>query len=157
MEEDTTPKASPVVSFPQAQPVETGPIISSVPTRTLGTSMHTPGNEMVDDSAPPVSGPIPATDDAFNNAMSLFFTTLSNRLQPLMDKVDHLSNIVDGRTRPKHATAAHPLSHSSIPTLPTRSTEDRPAKQATYPKPASGGSDSGGREGSPQGEKSGSG
>ena len=156
MEEDTTPKASPVVSFPQAQPVETGPIISSIPTRTLGTSMHAPGNEMVDDSAPLASSPTPATDDVFNNAMSLFFTTLLNRLQPLMDKVDHLSNIVDGRTRLKHATAAHPPSHSSIPTLPSRPTEDRPVKQATYPKPASGGGDSGGREGSPQGEKSGS-
>ena len=158
MEEDTTPKASPVVSFPQAQPVETGPIISSVPTRTLGTSMHAPGNEMVDDSTPPAAGPIPATDDTFNNAISLFFTTLSNRLQPLMDKVDHISNIVDGRSRPKHATAGQPLSHSSIPTLPTRSTDDRPVRQTTYPKPVSGDGDSGGRKGSrkgsPQGEES---
>ena len=141
----------------QVQPVETGPIISSVPTRSLGTSMHAPGNEMVDDSASPASGPIPATDDAFNNAMSLFFTTLSNRLQPLMDKVEHLSNIVDGRTRPKYATTAQPPSHSSIPTLPTRPADDRSVKQTTYPKPASGGGDSGGRKGSPQGEVNGSG
>ena len=157
MEEDTTPKASPVVSFPQAQSVETGPIISSVPTRTLGSSMHAPGNEMVDDSAPPASSPIPATDDAFNNAMSIFFKTLSSRLQPIMDKVDHLANIVDGRTRPKHATTAHPPPHSSIPTLPTRPTDNRPAKQTTYPKPASGVGDSGGCKSSPQGEEFGPG
>ena len=157
MEEDTTPKASPVVSFPQAQPVETGPIISSVPTHALGTSMHAPGNEMVDDSAPPASDPTPATDEVFNNAMSIFFTTLSNRLQPLMDRVDHLANIVDGRTRPKHATTAQPPAHSSIPMLPTRPADDRAVKQSTYPKPASGGSDSGGRKGSPQGEDNGSG
>ena len=95
MEEDTTPKASPVVAFPQAQPVESGSITSSVPARSLGTSMHAPGNEMVDDSIPRPA-PIPAADETFHNAMSVFFATLSNRLQPLIDKVDHLTNVVDG-------------------------------------------------------------
>ena len=141
MEEDTTPKASPIVAFPQAQPVETGSIISSVPARSLGTSMHAPGNEMVDDSTPN-TGPIPATDETFNNAMSVFFATLSNRLQPLMDKVDHLSNIVDGRTRPKHATTSSPLPISSIPTLPVRPTKERTVKQIPDPKPASRSGDS---------------
>ena len=157
MEEDTTPKASPVVSFPQAQPVETGPIISSIPTRALGTSMHAPGNEMVDDSTPPAAGPVPATDDTFNNAMTLFFATLSNRLQPLIEKVEHISNIVDGRSRPKHATTGQPPSHTSIPTLPKQSTDDHPARQTTYLKPVSGDGDSGGRKGSPQEEASGPG
>ena len=95
MEEDTTPKASPLVAFPQAQHVETGSISSSVPTRSLGTSMHAPGNEMVDDSTP-IRAPIPAVDDTFNNTMTIFFATLSNRLQPLMEKVDHLTTMVDG-------------------------------------------------------------
>ena len=118
MEEDTTPKASPVVALPQAQPAATASLISSVPTRTLGTSMHAPGNEMVDDSSPPPA-PVPAMDESFQNAMSIFFTTLSHHLQPLVDKVEHLSNMVDSRTRPKHATTSLPPSHSSIPTLPT--------------------------------------
>ena len=156
MEEDTTPKASPVVTLPQAHPVEKASTISSVPTRTLGSSMHTPGNEMVDDSTP-TPAPIPAMDESFQNAMSIFFTTLSHRLQPLVDKVEHLSNMVNGRTRPKHAMTTIPPPHSSIPTLPTRSTDDCPAKQTTYPKPASGGGDSGGRKGSPQGEDNDSG
>ena len=157
MEEDTTPKASPVVAFPQAQPVETAPITSSVPTHTLGMSMHAPGNEMVDDSAPLAPAPIPAVEETFHNAMSIFFTTLSNWLQPIIDKVDHLSNIVDGRTRPKHATAAQPLPHSSIPTLPTRLMDGRSENQTTYPKPSSRGGNSGGRKGLPQGEDNDSG
>ena len=156
MEEDTTPKASPSVAFPQAQLVETGSINSSVPARSLGTSMHAPGNEMVDDSIHNTI-PIPATDETFNNAMTVFFATLSNRLQPLIDKVDHLSNVVDGRTRPKHATTISPPPHSSIPTLPAGPTKERIAKQTPYPKPASGGGDSGGRKGSPQGEDNDSG
>ena len=41
MEEDTTPKASPVVAFPQANPVEEASIISSVPARSLGSSIVT--------------------------------------------------------------------------------------------------------------------
>ena len=156
MEEDTTPKASPVVAFPQAQPVESGSITSSVPARSLGTSIHALGNEMVNDSIPRPA-PIPAVDETFHNAMSVFFTTLSNRLQPLIDKVDHLTNVVDGRTRLKHATSALPPPHSSILALPTRPTEDRTVKQTTYPKPASGGGDSGGHKGSPQGEDNDSG
>ena len=156
MEEDTTPKASPIVAFPQAQPVETGSIISSVPARSLGTSMHAPGNEMVDDSTPN-TGPIPATDEIFNNAMSVFFATLSNWLQPLFDKVDHLTNVVDGRTRPKHATTPLPPPISSIPTLPAGPTKEHTVKQTPYPKPASGGGDSRGRKGSPQGEDNDSG
>ena len=151
MEEDTTPKASPVVAIPLAPPIKPASIISSVPARSLGSSMHAPGNEMVDDSTP-TPAPIPAMDESFQNAMSIFFTTLSHRLQPLVDKVEHLSNMVDGRTRPRHATTTLPPPHSSIPTLPMRSTDDRPAKQTTYPKPVSGGGDSGGHKGSPQGE-----
>ena len=157
MEEDTTPKASPIVAFPQAQSVETGSIISSVPARSLGSSMHAPGNEMVDDSNPPKTAPIPAPVETFNNAMSVFFATLSNRLQPLMDKVDHLSNIVDGRTRPKHATTSSPPPISSIPSLPVGPTKEHTVKQTPYPKPASGGGDRGGRKGSPQGEDNDSG
>ena len=156
MEEDTTPKASPTVAFPQAQPVEIGSINSSVPARSLGTSMHALGNEMVDDSTPNTI-PIPATDETFNNAMTVFFATLSNRLQPLIDKVDHLTNVVDGRTRLKHATTTSPPPHSSIPTLPAGPTKERNVKQMPYPKPASGGGDSGGRKGSPQGEDNDSG
>ena len=147
MEEDTTPKASPVVALPQAQPAVTASIISSVPNRTLGTSMHAPGNEMVDDSSP-VPAPTPAVDESFQNAMSNFFMTLSHRLQPLVNKVEHLSNMVDGRTRPKHAMTTLPPPHSSILTLPMRSMDDRPAKRTTYLKPTSGGGDSGGRKGS---------
>ena len=151
MEEDTTPKASPVVALPQAQLAANVSITPSVPNRTLGTSMHAPGNEMVDDSTP-IPAPILAMDESFQNAMTIFFMTLSHRLQPLADKVEHLSNLVNGRTRPKHARTTLPPPHSSIPTLPTRSTDNRPAKQMTYPKPASGGGDSGGCNGSPQGE-----
>ena len=53
MEEDTTPKASLVIALPQAQTVEMASIHSSVPTCSLGSSMHAPGNEMVDNSTPP--------------------------------------------------------------------------------------------------------
>ena len=156
MKEDTTPKASLVVALPQAQLAANISITPSIPNRTLGTSMHAPGNEMVDDSTP-IPAPIPALDESFQNAMTIFFTTLSHHLQPLADKVEHLSNLVNGQTCPKHARTTLPPPHSSIPTLPTRSTDNCPAKQTTYPKPASGGGDSGGRNGSPQGEDNDSG
>ena len=151
MEEDTTPKASPVVAFPQAQTVESGSINSSVPAHSLGTSMHALGNEMVDDSTPNTA-PTPAADETFCNAMNVFFVTLASRLQPLIDKVDHLTNVVDGRTRPKNATTSFPPPHSSIPILPTGTTKEHTVKQTPYPKPTSGGGDSGGRKGSSQGE-----
>ena len=81
MEEDTTPKASPIVAFPQARPVETGSISSSVPTRSLGTSMHAPGNEMVDDSSPlPTATPNHRIDETFSSMMKIFFQTVDNRL-----------------------------------------------------------------------------
>ena len=118
--------------------------------------MHAPGNEMVDDSTPNTV-PIPAADETFCNAMTIFFATLSSRLQPLIDKVDHLTNVVDSRTRPKHATTSFPPPLSSIPTLPTGPTKERTVKQTPYPKPASGGGDSGGHKGSPQGEDNDSG
>lgn len=88
------PKASPVVAFPQAQPVELTPIFSSIPTRTLGTSMHAPGNEMVNNSAPhlplaPIqsrddsaprrpSAPIQLMDETLNNMMKIMFMVLTN-------------------------------------------------------------------------------
>ena len=85
MEEDTTPKASPVVTFPQAQPVETGSISSSVPTRSLGTSMHAPGNKMVDDSPPiPMATPTHRIDETFSSMMKIFFQTMDNRLTPIV-------------------------------------------------------------------------
>ena len=153
MEEDTTPKASPVVALPQAQLVETGSILSSVPARSLGTSMHAPGNEMVDDStASPNSAHNRQLDETLTSMMKIFFQTMDNRLNPIIASVQRLSNIVDGRTPPKHATTAKPPPPSSIPPLPTSTTRGSVSHQKPYPKPSSGGSNSGGPSGSPQGE-----
>ena len=153
MEEDTTPKASPVVTFPQAQPVETGSISSSVPTRSLGTSMHAPGNKMVDDSPPiPMATPTHRIDETFSSMMKIFFQTMDNRLTPIIASVQRLSDIVDGRTPPKHATSAKPPSPHAIPPLPKPTTREQVSQQKPYPKPSSGGGNSGGPRGSPQGE-----
>ena len=153
MEEDTTPKASPVVALPQAHTVETGSTISSVPARSLGTSMHAPGNEMVDDSSTP-SNPshIRHLDETFASMMKIFFQAMDNRINPIVASVQRLSNIVDGRTPPKHATTAKPPPPSSIPPLPTSTTRGPEGHQKPYPKPSSGGGNSGGPSGSPQGE-----
>ena len=153
MEEDTTPKASPVVAFPQAQPVETGSISSSVPTRSLGTSMHAPGNEMVDDSSPlPTATPNHRIDETFSSMMKIFFQTMDNRLTPIIASVQRLSDIVDGRTPPKHATSAKPPPPHAILPLPKPMTRGQVSQQKPYPKPSSGGDNSGGPHGSPQGE-----
>ena len=153
MEEDTTPKASPVVAFPQAQPVETGSTLSSVPARSLGTSMHAPGNEMVDDSTPlPQLSPSQRMDETLSSMMKLFFQTMDNRLQPIIASVQRISNIVDGRSPPKHATTAKPPPPNSIPPLPMSTARGQDGHQKPYPKPSSGGSNSGGPSGSPQGE-----
>ena len=153
MEEDTTPKASPVVAFPQAQPVETGSIFSSVPSRSLGTSMHAPGNEMVDDSmAQPNAAHNQQLDETFTSMMKIFFQTMDNRLNPIIASVQRLFSIVDGRTPPKHATMAKPPPANSIPPLPTATTRGPDSHQKPYPKPSSGGGNSGGPSGSPQGE-----
>ena len=121
MEEDTTPKASPIVAFPQAQPVEIGPIISSVPTHSLGSSMHAPGNEMVNDSNSTSHLSLSQQmDEMFDSMMEIFFKTLDNWLQPLIADVQRLSNIVDGRTPPRHVTSAKPPPPNIIPPLPTQ-------------------------------------
>ena len=144
MEEDTTPKASPVVALPQAQTAENVPITSSIPTRSLGTSMHAPGNEMVDDSTPlPHSSPNKTLDETLHNMMKIFFQTMDNRLQPIINNVQRLSNIVDGRTPPKHATSAKPPPPNVIPTLPLPTPRGQEGQQKPYPKPSSGGDNSG--------------
>ena len=154
MEEDTTPKASPVVAIPQAPLVESGPpIISSVPARSLGSSMHAPGNEMVDDSSPlPTAIPNQRIDETFSSMMKIFFQTMDNRLNPIIASVQRLSNIVDGRTPPKHAIWAKPPSPHAIPPLLKPTTQGQDSLQKPYPKPSSGGDNSGGPRGSPQGE-----
>ena len=154
MEEDTTPKASPVVAFPQAPSAEPATIISSVPARSLGTSMHAPGNEMVDDSTPTVAQPASSQrlDETLENMMKIMFQALDNRIQPLASMVERLSNIVDGRTPPKHATSAKPPGPNTIPPLPAQTPRGQGSLQKPYPKPSSGGSNSGGPSGSPQGE-----
>ena len=154
MEEDTTPKASPVVALPQAPSVEPALIISSVPARSLGTSMHAPGNEMVDDSTPSVVQPPPShkLDETLESMMKIMFQALDNRIQPLANMVERLSNIVDGRTPPKHAMSAKPPGPNAIPPLPGQVPHGQGSSQKPYPKPSSGGSNSGGPSGSPQGE-----
>ena len=122
MEEDITPKASPVVALPQANPVDEASIISSVPTRSLGSSMHAPGNEMVDDSSPPLTQPPPShrLDETLDSMMKIMFQALDRRIQPLANMVERLSNIVDGRTPPRHATSANPPPPNAIPPLPVQ-------------------------------------
>lgn len=69
-----------------------------------------------------------------------------------MEKVDHLSNIMDGRTPLRHATSAKLPSPTSMPTLPTQSLPGPTGKWTTYLKPSSRGGNSGGPSGLPQGE-----
>ena len=154
MEEDTTPKASPVVAFPQANPVEEASIISSVPARSLGSSMHALGNEMVDDSSPPLTQPSPShrLDETLDSMMKIMFQALDNRIQPLANMVERLSNIVDGRTPPRHATSAKPPPPNAIPPLPAQTSRGQSSTQKPYLKPASGGDNSGSPSGLPQGE-----
>ena len=154
MEEDTTPKASPVVAIPQAPLVEPASIISSVPAQSLGSSMHAPGNEMVDDS-PPLGiqpPPIPRLDETLENMMKIMFQALDNRLKPIANTVERLSNIVDRRTPPRHATSTKPPYPKDIPPLPEQTPRDQGGSRKPYPKPSSGGGNSGGPSGSPQGE-----
>ena len=148
-EDDLTPTASPSVALPPAQRVETT-ILSSVPERNLASSMHAPGNEMVDDSIEPTTAHHPApdsgakpdlSDDVTSRILDVMFTALRQHLAPINASIERLSNIVDGRTPPCHATSAKPPSATTLP----------------YLKQTSGRADSGGRNGSPQGEENDSG
>ena len=154
MEEDTTPKASPVVALPQAPSIEPAPIISSIPAQSLGSSMHTLGNEMVDDSSPSIVQPLPSQrmDETLESMMKIMFQVLDNRIQPLANMVERLSNIVDRRTLPKHATSAKPPAPNAIPPLPAQMPRGQGSSQKPYPKPSSRGHNSGGPSGLPQGE-----
>ena len=108
---------------------------------------------MVDDSTPlPHLFPSQQMDETFNSMMKIFFQTMDNRLQPIIASVQRLSNIVDGRTPPKHATTAKPPPPNVIPPLPISTTRRQDGQQKLYPKPSSGGGNSGGPSGSPQGE-----
>ena len=148
-EDDLTPMASPSVALPPAQRVETT-ILSSVPERNLASSMHAPGNEMVDDSIEPTmanpsapdSGAKPnLSDDVTSHILEVMFTALRQNLAPIIASVEQISNIVDGRTPPRHTTSAKPPSATTLP----------------YPKQTSERADSGGHNGSPQGEENDSG
>ena len=148
-EDDLTPTASPSVALPPAQRVETT-ILSSVPECNLVSSMHAPGNEMVDDSIEPTmanpsapdSGAKPnLSDDVTSHILEVMFTALRQNLAPIIASVEQISNIVDGRTPPRHTTSAKPPSATTLP----------------YPKQTSERADSGGRNGSPQGEENDSG
>ena len=146
MEEDTTPKASPVVALPQAPSVKPAPIISSILAQSLGLSMHTLGNEMVDDSSPSIVQPSPSQqmDETLENMMKIMFQVLDNRIQLLANMVERLSNIVDRRTPPKHVTSAKPPAPNAIPPLPAQTPRGQGSSQKPYPKPSSRGHNSGG-------------
>ena len=148
-EDDLTPTASPSVALPPVQRVETT-ILSSVPECSLASSMHAPGNEMVDDLTEPTMAHLPETgliakpslpDDITSHILDVMFTALRQNLAPIITSVERISNIVDGRTPPRHATSAKPPSATTL----------------LYPKQTSGRADSGGRNGSPQGEENNSG
>ena len=120
----------------------------------MGSSMHALGNEMVDDSSPPLTQPSPShrLDETLDSMMKIMFQALDNRIQPLANMVERLSNIVDGRTPPRHATSVNPPPPNAIPPLPVQTSRGQRSPQKPYPKPASGGGNSGGPSGSPQGE-----
>ena len=148
-EDDLTPTASPSVAPPLAQQVE-ATILSSIPERNLASSMHAPGNEMVDNSFEPTVAPLPPpdlraipnlSDEVTSHILEVMFTALRQNLAPIIASVERLSNIVDGRTPLRHATSATPPSATTLP----------------YPKQTSGRADSGGCNGSPQGEENDSG
>lgn len=69
MEEDTTPKAAPVVPLPLAQMVKQVSIHFPIPLHDLGSSMHAPGNEMVNNTLAPV--PQPKANDILVNIIAI--------------------------------------------------------------------------------------
>ena len=78
-------------------------------------------------------------DEITSNILEVMFTALCQNLALIITLVEHISNIVDGRTPPppRHATSAKPPGATMLP----------------YLKWTSGWVDSGGPSGSPQGEE----
>ena len=122
-EDDLTPTASPSVALPPAQRVE-ATILSSIPERNLASSMHAPGNEMVDNSVEPTTAHLPVpdsgskpdlSDDVTARILDVMFTALRQHLAPINASIERLSNMVDGRTPPCHATSAKPPSATTLP------------------------------------------
>ena len=156
-EDDTTPMALLVVALPPAPWTNAVSTIPSVPEHGLGSSMHAPGNEMVDDSPilehPPAlspkatDAPKPASngpagsEDLMANMMNVMLMALKLNLQPIKATVECLSNIVDGHTPPHNATMAKPPSATTL----------------LYPKCTSRPANSGGPGSLPQGEENDSG
>ena len=94
MEEDTTPKASPIVALPLAQMVKQVSIHSSIPLCDLGSSMHAPGNEMVNNAPAPV--PQPKADDLLANTIAILQQMIKASLAPLQKELMCVANLVDG-------------------------------------------------------------
>ena len=70
-------------------------------------------------------------DETVDNVMKILFKALDNRIQPLIDKVKWLSNMVDGCTPLRHATTAKPPPITAIPPLPAQGEDNDSGRPST--------------------------